>query len=179
MGAFRFDPDDYGAVIAGLLAGPRVAELGPGVPVRLVEPALRRFDPRIDLGAPAADPIAARAFLAGLWLYFDFLDESHRISQDLETPDGSFWHAILHRREPDAWNSKYWWRKVGSHPVLNLLAEQAPSLGYHYANPHDFVNFCERVRGSGSAEEEAARRVQLLEWQLLFDHCYRQTLPES
>jgi hypothetical protein len=86
---------------------------------------------------------------------------------------GSFWHAIMHRREPDPGNSKYWWRKVGAHPILKLLVEQAPPLGHDYTNPLEFVDFCERVRGSGSAEEEVARRVQLLEWQLLFDHCYR------
>src|SRR5687768_17175198 len=41
----------------------------------------------------------ARAILAGLWLFFDYLDESHKVSQALETPSGSFWHAIMHRRE--------------------------------------------------------------------------------
>jgi hypothetical protein len=28
-----------------------------------------------------------------------------------------FWHAIMHRREPDAANSKHWWRQVGTLPV--------------------------------------------------------------
>ena len=79
----------------------------------------------------------------------------------------------MHRREPDAFNSKYWWRKVGAHPVPMQLVEQAPSLGYSYTNPQDFVDFCERVRGTASADEETAKRVQLLEWRLLFDHCYR------
>ena len=37
----------------------------------------------------------ARAMLCGLWLYHDWLDESHAISQDLHSPTGSFWHVIM------------------------------------------------------------------------------------
>jgi hypothetical protein len=79
----------------------------------------------------------------------------------------------MHRREPDAWNSKYWWRLVGAHPVLEQLRAQAPKVGYTFTTPEAFVDFCERVRGSGSAEEEVAKRVQQLEWELLFDYCFR------
>ncbi len=156
-----FQPDRYGDDVAALLAEPRLAELGPGQPVAAVRPALERLD-RL---SPACR--------AGLWLYFDFLDQSHRLSQDLPTAEGSFWHAIMHRREPDAWNSKYWWRRVGRHPVLDQLQQLAPQLGYTYTSPEAFVDWCEQVRGKGDAAELLARQVQLLEWQLLFDHCYR------
>ncbi|HJZ55807.1 MAG TPA: hypothetical protein VKE74_12640 [Gemmataceae bacterium] len=171
MPAFHFDPTTYGPTVAGLLAE-RLTELGPGSPNAAVRDRLRSFDPMKDLG-PVADADMARACHAGLWLYHDFLDESHTISQEIETPTGSFWHAIMHRREPDAWNSKYWWRRVGSHPVLGLLREHAPVVGYAFTTPEAFVDLCERVRGSGSDGEELAKRVQLLEWQLLFDWCYR------
>src|SRR4051794_32254466 len=49
----------------------------------------------------------AELLVAGLWLWHDWLDESHRISQRVETADGSYWHAIMHRREGDFSNSKY------------------------------------------------------------------------
>jgi hypothetical protein len=153
---------DYPPAIVDLITLEHPPALGPGAPAGALRAKLA--------AATAALPPACAA---GLWLRFDFLDEAHAISQDLETADGSFWHAIMHRREPDAWNSKYWWRRVGAHPVLKQLAEQAPALGYNYTNPFDFVDFCERVRGTGSAEEEIAKRVQQLEWHLLFDHCHR------
>jgi hypothetical protein len=60
-----------------------------------------------------------------LLLWHDHLDASHIISQGLENADGSFLHAIMHRREPDAWNSKYWWRRVGPHPAFPEIARQA------------------------------------------------------
>jgi hypothetical protein len=161
---FHFDPSAYGPAVAALLAEPRLMPLGPGTPVAAVRPQLAARD-------------LSPACAAGLWLYFNFLDESHKISQDDESdPDRNFWHAIMHRREPDPSNSKYWWRRVGSHPVLNRLAELAPGLGYTYTNPFDFVDFCECVRETGTPSEEVAKKVQLLEWQLLFDHCYRLTV---
>src|SRR5438128_4903185 len=70
----------------------------------------------------------ASAMLAGLWLYFDWLDQSHRISQQLENPTGSFWHAIMHRREGDFSNSKYWYARCASHPTMQTLAANAPRL---------------------------------------------------
>lgn len=160
MSRFAFTPDAYGAAIAALLVPERLPELGPGSPNVPMKASLQAID-------------ASPACRAGLWLLHDFFDESHAISQELETQDGSFWHAILHRREPDPSNSKYWWRLVGKHPVLHQLREQAPSLGYVYTTPEAFVDECERVRATGTEAEMTARRVQLLEWQLLFHHCYQ------
>lgn len=156
---------DYPAVVADLLAVEHPTSLGPGTP----NTALRA---KLVAACAALPPVCA----AGLWLRFDFLVESHAISQSLDTADGSFWHAIMHRREPDAWNSKYWFRRVGSHPVLKLLVERVPGLGYLYTTPFDFVDFCERERSSGRAEEETAQRVQQLEWRLLFEHCYHTSI---
>lgn len=157
---FSFDPAAYGPALAGLLVPERLPELGPGSPNRPVQSALAAIE-------------TSPACRAGLWLLHDFLDESHSLSQEIETAEGSFWHAIMHRREPDASNSKYWWRRVGSHPVLDRLVSEAPALGYEYTTPNAFVDFCEKHRGCGTEEESLARRVQLLEWRLLFDHCFR------
>jgi hypothetical protein len=151
---------DHSAAVGELLALPHPVWLGPGAP----DPALRA---RLTAACAELPPACA----AGLWLRFDFLDESHAISQASETPDFNFWHAILHRREPDAWNSKYWLRRVGKHPVLEQLRKRAPEVGYAFTTPEAFVDFCERVRDSGTPEEETAKRVQQLEWELLFAWC--------
>lgn len=158
---------DYPAPVAELLSPLPLAPLGPGKPDLARRASLQQ--------AATLLPLACQA---GLWLAFNFLDESHRLSQDLHTPEGSFWHAIMHRREPDPSNSKYWWRRVGHHPVLDQLREQAPALGYSFSTPEAFVDFVERVRDTASAEEAVAQRVQQLEWHLLFEHCYRRTLVD-
>lgn len=148
----------------------RLSDLGPGMASAEIRKQLELMTPEIVVsGYRSRD--AARACVSGLWLLHDFLDESHTISQALHTPEGSFWHAIMHRREPDAWNSKYWWQRVGNHPVLNQLVEQCPSIGYKYTTPDAFVDFCERVRDTGSGDEILAKKLQWLEWKLLFDWC--------
>jgi hypothetical protein len=164
--------DTYPPFITELLSIPCPMPLGPGTPDRGAAAKLRRLDVAAAF-APATvrDVDMARACLAGLWLRFNCHDESHGISQELHTPEGSFWHAILHRREPDPGNSKYWWRRVGSHPVLQQLVEQTPALGYDYTDPFTFVDYCERVRGKGGSDEKTAEEVQELEWRLLFSWC--------
>jgi hypothetical protein len=51
-----------------------------------------------------------RLCMSGLWLLAGDLDRSHTISQGIGSAEGSFWHGIMHRREGDFSNSKYWFR---------------------------------------------------------------------
>jgi hypothetical protein len=65
------------------------------------------------------------AVCSGLLLWNDALDASHTVSQDISSATGSYWHGIMHRREPDYWNAKYWFRRVGTHPLAPKLREAA------------------------------------------------------
>lgn len=176
---WNFNPSSYSPAVAELLSGGRLPELGPGSPNSTAGTALKGLTiESLFAGKPIFQADLARCCLAGLWLHHDYLAESHTISQSIETATGSYWHAIMHRREPDAGNSNYWWRRVGAHPVLDLLREHAPAIGYSFRTPQQFVEFCERVRGTGAPDEDLAKRVQLLEWQLLFDWCWNQSLAK-
>ena len=75
---------------------------------------------------------------AGLLLYLSCWDEAHNVAQDIPTADGSYWHAIIHRMEPDAANSGYWFRRVGRHAIFpdlhmraEIIARQRPEAGYN------------------------------------------------
>jgi hypothetical protein len=124
------------------------------------------------------------AAMGGLWLYYSQLEEAHAIVQNVPTQEGSFWHGILHRREPDAGNAAYWFRRVGRHACFPALAEAAAVIVERYAglkfvvqpewDPFGFIYFCEQARRDpGSAAMRAATEIQLAEWQLLFDFCAR------
>ena len=71
---------------------------------------------------------APQAAVSGLLLLVGCWDESHELSQGIEPGEGSYWHAILHRREPDYSNSKYWLRRVGGHPIFADLATTGTRL---------------------------------------------------
>ena len=88
-------------------------------------PQLKQLTADNVLSQKPTNPDEAAALLSGLWLWHDCLDESHKLSQQLHTTSGSMWHAIMHRREGDFSNSKYWYARCENHPSLPSLAAQA------------------------------------------------------
>jgi hypothetical protein len=102
-----FDPTAYVPAVAELLREPRLAPLDPGQPNKAVHARLAALT-NDSMFAPqrVRDRDMAAACRAGLWLYHNYLDESHTISQELHTTTGSYWHALMHRREPDFDKSK-------------------------------------------------------------------------
>lgn len=187
------DPD-YGSVFSPLLASAPVNDLGPGQPVREMREKLA--DLALDAAfAPhkIADRDMSQACLAGLWLRFDFLDESHSISQEIHSPTGSFWHGIMHRREPDYENAKYWFRRVGDHEVFADLWQYANLIAAAQAvekldpaaqflidqeqwDPFRFVDLVASIERGKVSHRMLCRHIQRKEWQLLFDFCYRSSI---
>jgi hypothetical protein len=181
-----FDLNHYGPRFAQLLAIDRRRALDVGKPERGARAALEALSVQsVFAHAKVVDRDMAACCVSGVWLLHDFLDESHTISQGIDTTSGSYWHAIMHRREGDFSNSKYWFRRVGRHPVLDELSEVAvavskrnPRLGEtrpHHSefDPFEFVDLVQMaVRGSSDLRDYCLD-VQQAEWELLFDHCYQ------
>ncbi|HVN03557.1 MAG TPA: hypothetical protein VMT86_04010, partial [Bryobacteraceae bacterium] len=170
-GEFVFRASDYGPEVAELLAldgdGARP------MPLVMERCALEAARGRLrSASAPKLFPgaRAPEAALSGLYVYYSCFDEAHTIAQDIPTAEGSYWHAIVHRQEPDAGNSAYWFRRAGTHPIFPALARAAGHTGAW--DPFAFIEQCEQARCKpGSEAESRARAVQLIEWQLLFDYC--------
>lgn len=100
------------------------------------------------------------AIKSGLLLWNDALDESHTISQGLMNQTGSYWHGIMHRREPDYPNSKYWFGRVGTHPIFPALRERALELLKEISNPSDALANI----GQTIASQENWDAYQLIDW---------------
>lgn len=184
----ELDLPDLPPDVQRLTAPLRRCALGPAGLQPASRALLERLTPQALVAPlPLADEVAAQACLAGLWLLHDGLEESHCLSQELHTPEGGFWHGILHRREPDPDNAKYWFRRVGTHPIFPGLlaaaresaARRAPGAaackltGASRWDPFAFVDLCEACRGTGGDVEAFCRDVQQREWKLLFEWCYR------
>jgi hypothetical protein len=150
-------------------------------------PVLRALSPEMVLSQRPSNPDEATAMLAGLWLWHDCLDESHKVSQSLNTVSGSMWHAIMHRREGDFSNSKYWYARCENHPALTTLAVKAADainpfpadkrvlkITHHGWNADALVDLVEEVCDHPSDPRYGlAVALQQLEWRVLFDHCMR------
>ncbi len=165
-----FDPMAYGPALAALLETDRCRPLDAGRPDSSTSKQLRELSVSTAFEeAEVVDQVMAACCLAGVWLLYDYLDESHTISQSIDTTSGSYWHAIMHRREGDFSNSKYWLRRVGKHPVIGLVGEQ---LGQQY-DPFAFVDECEKVVHGKAGDQAHCLDVQQREWETLFDYCFR------
>lgn len=128
-----------------------------------------------------------KSVLAGLWLLHDWLDQSHTISQSIHSVTGSFWHAIMHRREGDFSNSKYWYARAAGHPAFQTVAAQATSLVHQVPadktllrligngwNPDALVDLVEAVHDDqADARHSLAVQLQRLEWKVLWEFCAR------
>jgi hypothetical protein len=52
------------------------------------------------------------------------LRKAHEFAQDIETPDGAWVHAYLHRKEGDASNAGYWYRQAGKKFPTQTLKQE-------------------------------------------------------
>ena len=177
--------DSYPSHIAELIQAAPLCPLGPGSPERSIFPKLQALSVDALSDGPPKDREMAEACVSGLWLLWDFLDQSHDISQGLPSSSGSYWHGIMHRREPDYGNAKYWFRRVGTHPAMQPLAERSQELAAQ-ANldrptkfleegpwdPMAMVDACEAVARGKCVNELLLRQVARDEWETLFDYCY-------
>ena len=168
---------EFGARVHSLLAAGNaplrpmpLVPAGPADSPQLRE--LRQLAPQdlFDDGA-IKDRDFAKCVQSGLYLYFSALDESHKISQGIGSASGSYWHGIMHRQEGDWSNAKYWFRRVGTHPVFAEL-EAAPDAAW---DPYAFVDRCSAATARTSAAADLID-LQMQEWRLLMRFCYRNAI---
>jgi len=181
----QWNPKDYGDEVASILA---LAESGQRL-IPLTQGKICSKEARRRIQSQSAQQLfpaapAPEAAASGLYLYSSCWEDAHQTAQSIETPEGSYWHAIVHRQEPDAGNASYWFKQVGEHAIFPQLRAAARSIAAAHQsarlklsetwNPFTFIDVClDAGNHRGSELERAALEIQRAEWQLLFDFCAR------
>lgn len=122
----------------------------------------------------------AEVAYSALLLVFGDWEGSHDLTNDDESPEGCYLHAIIHRIEPNPANSSYWLRQLGRHPLFSAVLNRAkevlqnrPVSGWQLKSdwdPYLFNKWCEEARQApGSEKEKTVLALQKAEWELLFD----------
>lgn len=142
------------------------------------------FEPRV-----VKDRSMAACCLSGLWLWHSYLDESHKISQEIETSAGSAWHGIMHRREGDFWNANYWFARVRDESLFpkfvvtkEIMAQSSDRTKWSRRvsqllkpdwSPTEFTHVVEKVLLDGDPNEiKAAIHIASAEWHVLWSSCW-------
>jgi len=117
------------------------------------------FNPSV----PLVNRAALSLFKGGLWYALDALDAAHAIFQDDPSPEGSYWHGMLHRREGDFPNAKYWLHRAGRIPALEAIPD---------FDPLRFVSLCQRADREPLKDPSELLALQRLEWEHLLTAAY-------
>jgi hypothetical protein len=184
----RLAPVDLIAVLAASALGDD-ASLGPALAQEQPpHPRLARAlsEPALAAVFPSVPHPSRLAMAAGLLQVHDFWEASHEAAQHAddrgERATSAYWHGIAHRREPDAGNAAYWFRRVGRHPVYSPLAQSARPMfdeedltplaeqliPKEQWNASAMTDLCTTAK-AGTAHERLARRIQRLEMWLLLE----------
>jgi len=163
-----------------------IPELGPGP--RPGVATLAHLSGSLDKALSAAPlPPSRRDLIRSLvFLWHDHLDASHRISQGIDSVEGSYVHGIMHRREPDYGNAKYWFHRVGNHACFASLAAEAIRLAGACKQERladrlvrdgqwdafAFIDLCEEAADQPPESPRVLwlRKIQRVEFQALFDY---------
>jgi hypothetical protein len=97
---------------------------------------------------------------AGLHLLNDDINAAHEIAQSMEgDPIADYWHAILHRREKDYWNSKYWVNRVKCTAMMSIFDKDSMKKAKQAAE--EFVDKCEACKGQHNEELEKQQYLEM------------------
>ena len=143
---------------------------------------IREADDATIAGGKAIGSATAFALIRGGLLYaVDALDPAHVIFQEAHGDLGSYWHGMLHRREGDFDNARYWFRRAGGQPFFNVLhgaaSEVSPDMARQLNwDPYLFTGQCEQARHGAEELVGEMAKLQRAEFDAIFDYCWRQAI---
>ncbi len=181
-------PEKLTPAVRDAIESAPIAGLGDTPKCASTQATIERLIDSTSTNLPPLTPCA----ISGLWLLAGELDRSHDISQAIDSPTGLYWHGIMHRREGDFSNAKYWMRRAAGHPVIaelanyidvtaraGALASLAPQTSrtrtaQSLTEPDNLAaSLIDQCKLAVDSQPELVSDLQLIcwwEWQLLFQH---------
>jgi hypothetical protein len=173
-------------VLKELLQTPEPADLGPGPRPGIHSQPVLKKEIETALGPLALPTLKQELLRALILLWHDHLDAAHNIAQDIDNADGAFVHGIMHRREPDYGNAKYWFRRVGNHPAFAEITKRVMASNTAQSDQplirkimpksvwdaFAFIDACEEAAGLAPSGDRnrVLREIQRLETEGLLDY---------
>lgn len=135
-------------------------------------------DAKVFGGLPLAPAAPAELVRAGLFYYHNALEDSHKQAAKATGDIASYWHGMVHRREGDFDNARYWMRRAGEQPVFQEMQARAgdacPNMS-RQANwdPFLFTHLCEQYKYGETTYKKEIGQLQRVEFAAMFDYVWR------
>ncbi len=141
---------------------------------------LRETDDAKIFGGAALLPDAPTGLIrAGLFYYHNALADSHKEAAKTEGDAAAYWHGMVHRREGDFENARYWFRRAGEQPFFQELQSRASDASPHMARQPNWdtfllVHLCEQYKYGEAEYKKEIGHLQKVEFAVMFDYVWRQ-----
>ena len=140
---------------------------------------LREANDATVAGRPIGVPEAFAVVRGGLLYALDDLAGCHDFFQNTASNLVSYWHGMMHRREADFDNARYWFRRTGALPFFDTLHRRASEISADMAkqsswDPYLFTGQCEQQRFGADYDNGELVRLQRAEFDVVFDYAWRQ-----
>ena len=139
-------------------------------------------DAKIFDAAPTLPDAPVSLVRAGLFYYHNALADSHKEAARDEGDVAAYWHGMVHRREGDFENARYWMRRAGEQPVFQEMHARASDGSPHMArqsnwDPFLFIHLCEQYKYGETEYKKEIGQLQRVEFAAMFDYVWRRCVP--
>ena len=177
----------YSDFIDRLLLNPDLLKkLTPTEPVTWDWPSKIReaSDETITGGKEIADVKILTLLRGALLCAGDALDAAHRIFQDDSSDLASYWHGVMHRREGDFDNARYWFRRAGRLPIFDRMHGTAAQVSATMArqptwDAYLLTGMCEQAKFGDHGAVAECVALQRVEFDELLGYCWRMGIRQG
>ncbi len=97
----------------------------------------------------------------------------------MEGDTAAYWHGMVHRREGDFENARYWMRRAGDQPFFQEIQARASDGSPHMGrqsnwDPFLFTRLCEQYKFGEAEYKKEIGHLQRVEFAVVFDYVWRQ-----